>query len=360
VTDDATTKSSTISGGEGGVVLTAAAIAEAVGGRLIGDPATTIRGVAPLDRATPTDLSFLGAAKYAAAFSASRAGVVLVSPELAETPGQASRVVVDQPQEALLSLLPRFHRPAEAPAGVHQTAVIGRGARLGRDVSIGPYAVIGDRATLGDRVVVGVHSVIGEGVEVGDDSRLYPAVTIYAGSLIGRRVIIHAGARIGSDGFGYVQKRGGGAHLKIPHVGRCLIEDDVEIGANSTIDRGSIDDTVVGAGTKIDNLVQVAHNVRIGKLCLIMAQVGIAGSVRVEDGAMLLGQVGVSGHHTIGAGARLAAQAGVFGDIPAGETWSGYPARPHKEALRAQAALFKLPSLIRRIERLLDSTPDTK
>jgi UDP-3-O-[3-hydroxymyristoyl] glucosamine N-acyltransferase len=209
-------------------------------------------------------------------------------------------------------------------------------------------------------VVVGPHSVIGEGVEVGDDSRLYPAVTIYAGSLIGRRVIIHAGARIGSDGFGYVQKGGGGAHLKIPHVGRCLIEDDVEIGANSTIDRGSIDDTVVGAGTKIDNLVQIAHNVRIGKLCLIMAQVGIAGSVRVEDGAMLLGQVGVSGHHTIGAGARLAAQAGVFGDIPAGETWSGYPARPHKEALRAQAALFKLPSLIRRIERLLDSTADPK
>jgi len=358
VTDDGTTKSSTISGGEGGFVLTAAAIAEAVGGRLIGDPTTTIRGVAPLDRATPTDLSFLGAAKYAAAFSASQAGVVLVSPELAETPGQASRVVVDQPQEALLSLLPRFHRPAEAPVGVHQTAVIGRGARLGRDVSIGPYAIIGDRATLGDRVVVGPHSVIGDGVEVGDDSRLYPAVTIYAGSLIGRRVIIHAGARIGSDGFGYVQK--GGAHLKIPHVGRCLIEDDVEIGANSTIDRGSIDDTVVGAGTKIDNLVQIAHNVRIGRLCLIMAQVGIAGSVRVEDGAMLLGQVGVSGHHTIGAGARLAAQAGVFGDIPAGETWSGYPARPHKEALRAQAALFKLPSLIRRIERLLDSTPDTK
>ena len=151
-----------------------------------------------------------------------------------------------------------------------------------------------------------------------------------------------------------------GQHLKIPHVGRCVIEDDVEIGANSTIDRGSIDDTVIGAGTKIDNLVQIAHNVRIGRVCLIMAQVGIAGSVRVEDGAMLLGQVGVSGHHTIGAGARLAAQAGVFGDIPAGETWSGYPARPHKEALRAQAALFKLPALLRRIERLLSSSTETK
>ena len=210
-------------------------------------------------------------------------------------------------------------------------------------------------ADVRDRTVVGAHCVIGTGVEIGADGHLYSNVTIYPGARIGQRVTIHAGARIASDGFGYVQS--GGAHLKIPHVGRCLIEDDVEIGANTTIDRGSIDDTVVGAGTKIDNLVQIAHNVRIGRACLIMAQVGIAGSVRVEDGAMLLGQVGVSGHHTVGKGARLAAQAGVFGDIPAGETWSGYPARPHKEALRAQAALFKLPSLLRRIERLLDSQP---
>ena len=145
----------------------------------------------------------------------------------------------------------------------------------------------------------------------------------------------------------------GGRHDKIPHVGRCVIESDVEIGANTTVDRGSIDDTVIGAGTKIDNLVHIAHNVRIGRRCLIMAQVGIAGSVRVGDGAILAGQVGISGHHAIGAGARLAAQAGVFGDIPAGETWSGYPARPHREALRAQAALFKLPSLLRGLERLL-------
>jgi UDP-3-O-[3-hydroxymyristoyl] glucosamine N-acyltransferase len=164
--------------------------------------------------------------------------------------------------------------------------------------------------------------------------------------------------RIGSDGFGYVQRDG--QHVKIPHVGRCLIEDDVEIGANTTIDRGSIDDTVIGAGTKIDNLVQIGHNVRIGKGCLIMGQAGIAGSVRVEDGCMILGQVGISGHNTIGKGARVAAQAGVFGDIPAGETWSGYPARPHKEALRAQAALFKLPSLLRRIERLLDTKTESE
>jgi UDP-3-O-[3-hydroxymyristoyl] glucosamine N-acyltransferase len=291
-------------------------------------------------------------------FTLSQAGVVLMSPELAETPGQVTaRIIVGKPQESLLSLLPRFHRVPPSPIGFHPTAVIGAGARFGRSVSIGPYAVIGDGASLGDGAVVGGHCVVGAGVQIGEHGQLFPSVTVYSGSVIGNRVTIHAGARIGSDGFGYVQRDG--QHLKIPHVGRCIIEDDVEIGANTTIDRGSIDDTVVGAGTKVDNLVQIAHNVRIGRMCLIMAQVGIAGSVRVEDGAMLLGQVGVSGQHTIGKGARLAAQAGVFGDIPAGETWSGYPARPHKEALRAQAALFKLPSLLRRIERLLDRTNES-
>jgi UDP-3-O-[3-hydroxymyristoyl] glucosamine N-acyltransferase len=340
-------------GGEGGLVLTAAAIAEAVGGELRGDPDVRVVRVAPLDRATANDLSFLAGAKYATAFAASGAGVVLVTPELAESPGSvATRIVVARPQEALLRLLPRFSRDAHPAAGIHQTAVLGTGVSLGQGVSIGPYAVIGRDVQLGDGVAVGAHCSIGDGVQIGERSRLYPGVTLYAGASIGARVLLHAGCRIGSDGFGYVQMNG--QHMKIPHVGRCVIEDDVEIGANTTIDRGSIDDTVVGAGSKIDNLVHVAHNVRIGRGCLIMAQVGIAGSVHVEDGCILAGQVGVSGHHTIGAGATLAAQAGVFGDIPAGQVWSGYPARPHKEALRAQAAMFKLPALLRRIERLVE------
>jgi len=346
-------------GGGGAIVLTAGAIAEIVGGELRGDRSAAVSGVAALDRASSTDLSFFGVAKYAALFSESLAGVVLISPDLQDTPGRvANRIVVEKPQEALLSLLPRFHRLAAAVPGVHATAVIGNGVRLGENVSVGPYAVIGAGVCIGDSTIVGAHCVIGDGVEIGARVQLYPSVTIYSGTRLGDRVAIHSGARIGSDGFGYVQRDG--QHLKIPHVGHCIVEHDVEIGANTTIDRGSIDDTVIGAGTKIDNLVQIAHNVRIGRVCLIMAQVGIAGSVRVEDGCMLLGQVGVSGHHTIGAGARLAAQAGVFGDIPAGETWSGYPARPHKEALRAQAALFKLPALLRRIERLLSSSTETK
>jgi UDP-3-O-[3-hydroxymyristoyl] glucosamine N-acyltransferase len=178
-------------------------------------------------------------------------------------------------------------------------------------------------------------------------------VTLCSGTQLGNRVAVHSGARLGNDGFGYIFREG--RHAKIPHVGRCLIGDDVEIGANTAIDRGSVDDTVIGAGTKIDNLVHIAHNVQLGRLCLVMAQVGIAGSARVEDGAILAGQVGVGGHVVIGARATLAGQAGVFGNIPAGETWSGYPARPHREAIRAHAAMFKLPKIIRTLERLAEA-----
>src|SRR5690606_896669 len=185
----------------------------------------------------------------------------------------------------------------------------------------------------------------------GDSAILHAGCTLYARARLGNRVIIHSGARIGCDGFGYVFE--GGEHRKLMHVGRCVLEDDVEVGANSTIDRGSVDDTVIGAGTKIDNLVQIGHNVRIGKLCLVMSQAGIAGSVRVGNGVILAGQAGVSGHLTIGDGARVAAQGGVFGDIPPGETWSGYPARPHREALRASAATFRLSGIIRSLERLV-------
>jgi UDP-3-O-[3-hydroxymyristoyl] glucosamine N-acyltransferase len=324
-----------------------------VNGTLVGDGGAVVTAVAPLDRAEPHHVSFLATAKYAPLLSASSPGVVLVTAELAETPGTSrARVIVANPHEAMLSLLGVLYAPPVRTPGVHPTAVIGSGVALGEDVSIGPYVVIGDGAIVGDRSVIRAHAAVGAGVVIGQACEIYESVTLYSGAILGDRVRVHAGARLASDGFGYVFRNG--AHEKVPHVGRCVIESDVEIGANTTIDRGSIDDTVIGRGTRIDNLVQIGHNVRIGQLCLIMAQVGIAGSVRIEDGCILAGQVGISGHHTIGKGARLAAQAGVFGDIPAGETWSGYPARPHREALRAQAALFKLPSLLRAIERLLD------
>jgi UDP-3-O-[3-hydroxymyristoyl] glucosamine N-acyltransferase len=338
--------------GDGASTITAEAIAALVGGELIGDGSVAVDSVAPLDRALPNQLSILSSARYAPMMGATRAGVVLVDPELRDTAGASTRIVVKQPAERLLSLLPRLYPQAAPVAGVASTARIERGARLGAGASIGEYALIASGAVVGDRAVVGPHSVVGAGATIGEGARLWPGVVLYPGATIGARTFIHSGARIGCDGFGYVFQNG--AHQKIPHVGGCIVGDDVEIGANTTIDRGSIDDTVIGNGTKIDNLVHIAHNVRIGEKCLIMAQVGIAGSVTIGDGAILAGQAGISGHLSIGAGARLAAQAGVFGDIPAGETWSGYPARPHRESLRASAALLKLAGMIRRLEKLLE------
>ena len=345
-------------GGGGSRALTADAIAAAVGGTLTGDGAARVSGVAPLDRADTTHLTFLANAKYAPLAAERELGVLLVTPDLADAARARARIVVANPHEAMLPLLPLLYPASVHVPGIHPSVTLGRGVTLGDDVSIGAGVVLGDGARIGARTRLDAHVVIGDGVEVGVECHVYPSATLYSGTRIGDRVRVHAGARLGSDGFGYVFRDG--AHAKIPHVGRCIVESDVEIGANTTIDRGSIDDTVVGAGTKIDNLVHVAHNVRIGRLCLLMAQVGIAGSVRIEDGCILAGQVGIAGHVTIGRGARLAAQAGAFGSVPAGETWSGYPARPHKEALRAQAAMFKLPSLIRALERLVQTQRDTE
>ncbi len=319
-------------------LLTARAIAELVNGELKGEAETIVESLAPLNRAGPTHVSFLASPKYLSLLPQSKAGVLLVDPTLSDSVSVgdiAAIIVVSKPHDAVLSLLPHLYDIASMPAGISSTAVIGKDVKIGEGVRIEDFVVIGD------------------GVIIGDNSRICSHVTLYPGAVIGKRCIINSGVRLGSDGFGYVFKDG--AHNKIPHVGKCIVEDDVEIGVNSTIDRGSIDDTVIGAGTKIDNLVHIAHNVKIGKLCLLMAQVGVAGSTHLGDGVILAGQVGVSGHVDIGDGARLAAQAGVFGDIPAGETWSGYPARPHRESLRASGALFKLPNMIRKLEKLLES-----
>lgn len=344
-------------GGAGQYALTAGAVAREVGGELRGNPDLVVSAIAPLDRAGPGDVAFLATAKYAVLAAATQAGVILVSPELAELPcGAAVRVVVAKPHDAVLRLLPKFYREAVEPPGVHPSAIVGPEVSLGARVAIGPNAVIGEGATIGDDTVIEANVTIGAGVTVGAGSRIYANATLYPGVSTGARVHVHSGVRLGADGFGYVFRDG--AHQKIPHVGRCIIGDDVEIGANTTIDRGSIDDTVIGAGTKIDNLVQVGHNVRVGRLCIIMSQVGISGSVRIEDGVIIAGQAGLAGHIVVGAGARVGGQSGVFGDVPAGQTWSGYPARPHRDALRAQAAMLKLPSLLRGIERLLGRDPD--
>lgn len=334
-------------------------VARAVGGTVVGDGDALVGAIASLDRATPGELSFLASSKYAPLFAETRATAVLVTPDLAATPSAcANRIIVERPQEAILSLLPRFYRmPARPFTGVHPTAVVDPSATIDPDACLEPYVVVGPGASIAKGCWIGPHCVIGEGVSVGADSRLVSQVTLYPGARIGARVLLHAGVRIGSDGFGFVFQQG--AHQKIPHVGRCLIGDDVEIGANSTIDRGSIDSTEIGAGSKLDNLVHVGHNVRIGRLCLFAAGVGVAGSSRIGDGVMLAGQVGVAGHLTIGDKAIITAQSGVLKSVPAGETWGGFPSRPQKETLRGYAAVNKLPDLLKRLEELLARENDS-
>jgi UDP-3-O-[3-hydroxymyristoyl] glucosamine N-acyltransferase len=330
--------------------MTAADIAAAVGGTLVGASDTTVSGIAPLERASASDVSFFANSKYSAQFAKSGAGITLVAPDLAELPGPAVRVVVKSPHDAMLTLIPRFYLAPTRTPGVDPTARLGKGVSLAPDVTIDAYAVIGDGVTLGRGVWIGSHCVVGAGVSIDEDTRLYPRVTVYSGSQLGKRVAVHSGTVIGSDGFGYVFRDG--EHAKIPHVGRCLIGNDVEIGANTAIDRGSIDDTVIGAGTKIDNLVHISHNVRVGRLCLLLGQSGIGGSTRLGDGCVMAGQSAIVGHMTMGDGARLGGQAGAMGSLEGGQTYSGYPARPHLESLRAYAAMHQLPKYMKLLEKL--------
>lgn len=355
-----TTQSSAgvVDGGDGHSPVTAAAVAELAGGELHGDPSIVLRSIAPLDRAGPNDLSFLSHARYAAWYANTKAGVVIVGRDLANVAGTPlARVVVDKPTDVMVSLLRLFYRAEPRAVGVHPSAVIAPTAVLGAGVTVDAHAVIQDGVTIGDGCWIGANCVVGVGSTLGRDVRLHASSTCYPFVELGDRVMLHSGARVGREGFGFVPATSG--VVRIPHAGRCVLEHDVEIGANSNVDRGSVDDTVIGAGTKIDSLVHVAHNVRIGRMCFIIAQVGIAGSTRLEDGVQIGGQAGIGGHLTIGARAQVGAQGGVFGDVPAGETWSGYPARPHKESLRASAALFRLTKIIRPLERLIARSEET-
>jgi UDP-3-O-[3-hydroxymyristoyl] glucosamine N-acyltransferase len=329
----------------------ASAIAKLVAGELEGGADPGITGVAPLDRAGPADLSFLASPKYLKLTGSTAAGLLLVSRALAERcVGITPRVIVDDVHRALARILPALYPEAAPEPGIHPLADVAADASLGEDITVGPYAVIGAAAVLGARVRVGAHVVIGTACDVGDDVVLHAHVTLYPRVRIGARSILHSGVRVGVDGYGYAFADG--VHHKVPQVGECVIGEDVEIGANTTIDRGSVGATEIGNGVKIDNLVHIAHNVRIGEHSLIIAQVGIAGSTTVGSYVTLAGQAGIPGHVTIGDRATIAAQAGVFGDVPAGETYSGYPARPHRESLRAQAGVARLPGLVKRVAEL--------
>lgn len=327
-------------------------IAELVGGRVVGDSELRVGAVRPIEEAGPRELGLLAAKRYVRFAGGSRAGAVLVSAELeGDVPAGKAHVIVPNVHSVLPVLLARLHPPRPVPRpGIHPTAIIGIGAGIGRDVSIGPYVVLGDGAEIGDRSRVEAHSVVGDGARIGADCHIYPHVVVYPGTSLGERVVIHAGARLGSDGFGYTYLDG--VHRKVPQIGGCIIGDDVEIGANTTVDRGSVGDTVLEQGVKVDNLVQIAHNVKVGAHSLLAALVGIAGSTRIGKGVFFGGQAGAVGHLDIGDGAKIAVATKVMRDVNVGETVSGHPARPHREELRRQAHLGRLPKLLERIETL--------
>jgi UDP-3-O-[3-hydroxymyristoyl] glucosamine N-acyltransferase len=326
-------------------------IARAVGGRAGGGSDPEITGVAPLDCASTSDLALFSALQYRTEATSTAAGAILTTEALARhLPDEMTRLVVGHVHAALAALIPLLYPERRPDPGVHPTAVIDPSAEVADGACVGAYAVIGAATHVAEHAVVGAHVVIGRDCRIGAEAYLHPHVTLYDDVVLGARCILHSGARIGSDGFGYSSSAAG--HDKIRHVGRCVLGDDVEIGANTTIDRGSIGDTVIGSGTKIDNLVQVGHNVRMGEHCIVVSQAGVSGSTRLGRFVTLGGQAGIKGHIRIGDGATVAAQAGVFGDVEAGATVSGYPARPHRESLRAQALALRLPELMKRLRAM--------
>ena len=331
--------------------VTLGELATLVAGELTGDPSLTVRGVATLADAEPDEIALLAAPRYRDQVAGCRACALLVSADLeGGLADSRPRVVVADPHAALIPLLARF-RPSTLPCpGVHPTAVLDRGVTVGADVQIGPYAVVGCGSTIGDRVRIGAHSVVGAACRIGAETVLYPHVTLYDGVVLGARVILHAGSRIGNDGFGYAFT--GSFHRKIPQVGGCVIEDDVEIGANSCVDRGSIGSTLIGRGSKLDNLVQVGHNVRIGPHCILTGQAGVAGSTTLAAGVQMGGQSGAIGHLVIGEGAKVGAKSTVFQDVPAGTTVMGTPASDHGPMRRAWTLIPRLPELFRRLRAL--------
>jgi len=310
------------------------------------DLSRPISDVAPLDRAGPRDLTFLDNPKYAGELPGTRAGACLVAPRFVpDVPSRVAALRIKEPYRAFImvarALFPSAQRPSSlfGVEGIAPGAIVHAAARLERGVTVDPGAVIGPGAEIGADTIVAANAVIGPGVRIGRDCAIGAGVSI-THALLGDRVIIHPGCRIGQDGFGYLPDRRG--PLKIPQTRRVIIQDDVEIGANTTIDRGGSRDTVIGEGTKIDNLVQIGHNCSIGRHCFIVSQTGISGSVEVGDYAMLGGQVGIADHLTVGSGARLSARSGVITDVPGDVQWGGFPARPVREWLKAEAMIGRM------------------
>jgi UDP-3-O-[3-hydroxymyristoyl] glucosamine N-acyltransferase len=309
-----------------------------VRGRYLGPDDRTVSGVAPLADAGETQLSFLSNPKYAAQLASTRAGAILVGNDV---PGDDERFIrVANPYFAMASVVAKYFDRRPMPQGISPLASIAPTATLGANVAVGPFSAIGDDVTLADGVVIFPNVSIEAGSAIGEGTIVYPHVSIYDRSIIGKRCIIHSGVVIGADGYGFATE--GGRHHKIPQIGIVRIGDDVEIGAGCTIDRAALGETVIGDGTKIDDLVMIAHNVKVGRHCLLVAQVGIAGSTELGDGVVVAGQSGFSGHLKIGNGVQVAAKSAVLNDVPDGAKVMGIPAVPFREFARREAMLRRL------------------
>jgi UDP-3-O-[3-hydroxymyristoyl] glucosamine N-acyltransferase len=327
--------------------MTVKEIADLVQGELVGDGSVEIKGVASLEHAGADEVSFLGSVKHKEAALASKAGALIVSKAVSK---DVAQVVVADPYSAFVKVMEYFHPVPAIKPGVHKSAVIEKGAKVDKKASVGPLTYIGAGAVVGSKTVIGAGAVIGAGSVVGKDCVIHPRVTLYPGTMVGSRVVIHSGTVIGSDGFGYVLSDQG--HVKKPQVGRVEIGDDVEIGANCAIDRAMLDATVIGAGTKLDNLVHLAHGVRVGRNCIILAHAAVGGSVKIGDFCIISGNVTIKDNVTLGDRVTVAGHSAVADDVAAGQIVWGFPAMPFSLAKRVYARTKQLPQLFTRVRAL--------
>ena len=322
-------------------------LAEILHGEVLGDPEIIVTGVTNIEDAGAADITF-AVEQHLGKAAASQAAAVIIPSGVSEFSRPA--IMVANPRAAFSTLLTLFAPPVQVTREVHPTAVIGADVTLGDNVAIMPYVVIDSGAAVGDNTVIYPHSYIGRNVTIGADSLLHSNVSVYENCRLGNRVVLHSGAVVGSDGFGFVTL--GGQHQKVPQVGNVVVGDDVEIGAHSAIDRATTGSTVVGKGTKIDNFVHLAHNVTVGENCFFVAFAGIAGSAKIGNNVTFAGQSGCLGHITVGDNCVFAGRAAPTGDVPPNSFYAGFPARPHREWLKAEAAARKTPELLRTIKEL--------
>lgn len=321
-------------------------LAKIIEGNVIGDSGIVIEGTKGMKEAGKTDIAF-AVGEYLSYIGQAKAGAMIVEQKV-DAPMPV--IVVENAKVAFAKLLDVFYPPVEVPVGVHETAIIGNNVKIGKNVSIQPYCVICDNAVIGDNTILHPYVYVGHNVKIGEGSELFPSAVVHKNCEIGNRVVLRANAIIGGEGFGFATKDG--KHTHIPQVGNVVLEDDVEVGSCSCVDNGTMGSTIVRRGTKIDNLVHLAHNVEIGEDCFLVAQVGIAGSTKCGNSCIFAGQSGSTGHITIGDNCTFAARTGITGHVPDNVQYAGFPMRPHREWLKLSAYESRLPEMAKAIKQL--------